>query len=64
VSLSRISFLFLECPDMKVLFISGYTKDIIVERGILEDEFSVITKPVTSHELLKKMREILDWNRF
>jgi PAS domain S-box-containing protein len=47
-------------PDMKVLFISGYTKDIIVERGILEDEFSVITKPVTPHELLKKIREILD----
>jgi PAS domain S-box-containing protein len=51
-------------PDMKVLFMSGYTKDIIVERGILEDEFSVITKPVTSYELLKKVREILDWNRF
>jgi hypothetical protein len=31
-----------------------------VERGILEDEFSVIAKPVTSHELLKKMREILN----
>jgi PAS domain S-box-containing protein len=50
-------------PNMKVLFMSGYTKDIIVERGILEDEFSVITKPVTSYELLKKVREILDWNR-
>jgi two-component system cell cycle sensor histidine kinase/response regulator CckA len=50
-------------PEMKVLFMSGYTKEIIVERGILEDEFSVITKPVTSSELLKKMREILDWNR-
>jgi PAS domain S-box-containing protein len=50
-------------PDIKVLFMSGYTKDIIMERGIMEDEFSVITKPVTPHELLKKMREILDWNR-
>ena len=49
-------------PDIKVLFMSGYTKDIIVERGILDDEFSVITKPVTSYELLKKVREILDWN--
>ncbi len=27
-------------PDMKALFMSGYTKDIIVERGILDDEFS------------------------
>ena len=50
-------------PDMKVLFMSGYTKDIIVERGILEDEFSVITKPVTSYELLTRIREILDFDR-
>jgi len=50
-------------PDMKVLFMSGYTKDIIVKRGIMDDEFSLLTKPVTSHELLKRMREILDWNR-
>jgi PAS domain S-box-containing protein len=51
-------------PDMKVLFMSGYTKEIILEKGILDDEFCVITKPVTSYALLKKMREILDWNRF
>ena len=34
------------------------------KRRVMEDEFSVITKPVTSHELLRKIREILDWNRF
>ncbi|MRR06088.1 MAG: PAS domain S-box protein [Deltaproteobacteria bacterium] len=50
-------------PDMNVLFMSGYTKDIIVERGILDDEFSYITKPVKSFELLKLMRDILDRNR-
>jgi len=47
-------------PDMKVLFMSGYTKDIIVERGFMEDEFSLVAKPVTSDMLLKKIREILD----
>jgi len=46
-------------PDMKVLFMSGYTKDIIVERGVMDDEFSVVTKPVTMHKLLRKIREIL-----
>lgn len=46
-------------PDMKVLFMSGYTKDIIVERGILDEEFSVLTKPITPHKLLRKIREIL-----
>ncbi len=48
-------------PDMKALFISGYTKDIILERGIIEKEFNLVTKPTTSHLLLKKIREILDW---
>ncbi len=36
-------------PDMKALFISGYTKDIILERGIIEKEFNLVTKPTTSH---------------
>jgi PAS domain S-box-containing protein len=47
-------------PDMKVLFMSGYTKDIIVERGIIDDEYCVVTKPVTSRKLLTRIREILD----
>jgi CheY-like chemotaxis protein len=49
-------------PDMKVLFMSGYTKDIIVERGIIDDACGVVTKPVNPHELLKKIREQLDRN--
>jgi two-component system cell cycle sensor histidine kinase/response regulator CckA len=47
-------------PDMKVLFMSGYTKDIVLERGIRDDEFSYVTKPVKSFELLKKVRDVLD----
>jgi PAS domain S-box-containing protein len=47
-------------PDMKVLFMSGYTKDLVMERGILEEESSFLTKPVKSSELLKKVRNILD----
>ncbi|HEX9023666.1 MAG TPA: response regulator [Geobacteraceae bacterium] len=50
-------------PDMKVLFLSGYTKDIIVKRGILEGDASLMSKPVTSAKLLKKVREILDADR-
>jgi len=48
--------------DMKVLFMSGYTKDIIVARGILEDEFNYINKPVKPSELLRTVRDILDRN--
>ena len=48
------------CPDIKVLFMSGYTKDIVIRKGIIEDELGFINKPVTSFELLKKLRSILD----
>jgi len=47
-------------PNMKALFMSGYTKDLFVARGILEDEFSFMAKPISSTELLKKIRSILD----
>jgi PAS domain S-box-containing protein len=47
-------------PDMKVLFMSGYTKDIVIKRGILDDELNFLTKPVTSSQLLNKVRHILD----
>jgi len=47
-------------PDMKVLLMSGYTNDIFIERGIMENEYSFMTKPVMPSDLLKTMRDILD----
>jgi two-component system cell cycle sensor histidine kinase/response regulator CckA len=47
-------------PGIKVLFMSGYTKEVMVGRGILEDEFNFLSKPVTSSELLRNLRNILD----
>ncbi len=47
-------------PGIKVLFTSGYTKDLIVKKGILEEGLHFITKPIFPTELLKKVREILD----
>jgi len=49
-------------PDIKVLFMSGHTKDIIEERGLLDDELSYLTKPVKTFELLRLVRETLDRN--
>ena len=48
------------CPDAKVLFMSGYTADIVLEKGISADDFNIMHKPVTPMELLRKVREILD----
>lgn len=47
-------------PDIKVLFMSGYTADIINSKGILEKGANFISKPVSSHEFLRKVREVLD----
>ncbi len=49
-------------PGMKVLFMSGYTKDLFVQRGILDKEFNFLSKPVSATELLKAVRDILDQN--
>ncbi|HEY6010760.1 MAG TPA: ATP-binding protein, partial [Nitrospirota bacterium] len=46
--------------DVKVLFISGYSADIISSEGILEKGLSFISKPVSPKELLQKVREVLD----
>ena len=48
-----------EDPDIKALFLSGYTADTIVKNGFLEQGLNFISKPVAPAELLRKIREIL-----
>ncbi|MCX5718366.1 MAG: ATP-binding protein, partial [Nitrospirae bacterium] len=47
-------------PDMKALFISGYTSNFIHKRGVLEEGIHFVLKPISPTKLLKKMREVLD----
>ncbi len=47
-------------PKVKVLFISGYTADIIHKKGIFESNINFISKPVTPEALARKIREVLD----
>ena len=47
-------------PEMKVIFISGYTKDIIHQKGIIEKDTAFITKPFQKADLLQRVREVLD----
>jgi len=47
-------------PNIKTLFASGYTADVISPTGILEKGTYFILKPVSPIDLLKKVREILD----
>jgi PAS domain S-box-containing protein len=47
-------------PAMKVLFTSGYTGDVIVHHGMLEQGIEFISKPYTLEQLAKRVREVLD----
>ncbi|MHB8844091.1 MAG: c-type heme family protein [Nitrospirota bacterium] len=47
-------------PDMKALFMSGYSADMISQEGILEKDLNFIAKPLSPTELLQKVREVLD----
>ncbi len=49
-------------PHLKVLFMSGYTDDIIAHRGVLKKEIQLIQKPFSVEGLAAKVREVLDNN--
>ena len=47
-------------PDMKVLYMSGYTDDVVLRHVVLEHGTPFINKPFTKPELLIKVRQLLD----
>jgi PAS domain S-box-containing protein len=49
-----------DCPDIKILFTSGYTAEIIHRKGQLDRNVNFIAKPMQPNELLGKVREVLD----
>jgi CheY-like chemotaxis protein len=46
-------------PDAKLLYMSGYTDDIIVRHGALEPGTHFIQKPFTAPQLTERVRELL-----
>ena len=47
-------------PNMRVAYMSGYTDDAFVLRGIVDSEVAFLQKPITPERLLHKVREVLD----
>ncbi|MCF8053227.1 MAG: response regulator [Desulfobacterales bacterium] len=47
-------------PDLKVLFMSGYTANVIAHRGVLEASMDFIQKPFSKRDLAEKVRKVLE----
>jgi two-component system, cell cycle sensor histidine kinase and response regulator CckA len=47
-------------PSLKVLYISGYTDDMLAHHGVLEANVFLLQKPFAPDDLAKKLREVLD----
>jgi FixJ family two-component response regulator len=47
-------------PEIKILYMSGYTDDAIARHGVLEKGVNYIQKPFTLEGLARKVREVLD----
>jgi CheY-like chemotaxis protein len=50
----------IERPEMRVLFISGYTSDAIGRHGVLDENIAFLEKPFTPASIARKVRELLD----
>jgi two-component system cell cycle sensor histidine kinase/response regulator CckA len=47
-------------PELKVLFVSGYTDGRVVQRGLVDSSTDLLMKPFTPNLLARKVRELLD----
>ena len=46
-------------PKLQVLFISGYTADVLARRGVLQEDVAYLPKPFSADSLVARVRELL-----
>jgi two-component system cell cycle sensor histidine kinase/response regulator CckA len=47
-------------PETRAIFMSGYTGDIVIDKGIEKENVDFLQKPLSITSLLRKIREVLD----
>ncbi|MHC1728167.1 MAG: PAS domain S-box protein [Syntrophobacteraceae bacterium] len=47
-------------PDLKSIFMSGYTANVIAHHGVLDEDIDFLQKPFSVQALLEKVRDVLD----
>ena len=47
-------------PKVKAIFMSGYTGDIVLDKGVERESVDFLQKPISVPKLLIKVREVLD----
>jgi hypothetical protein len=47
-------------PDLRVLFLSGYTDEVVLPYGVPDPGFALLQKPFSPISLARKVREVLD----
>ena len=47
-------------PNLRVLYMSGYTQDVISQAGVLDSGIDFLSKPFTAALLLDRVQAVLD----
>ena len=47
-------------PALRVIYMSGYTEEAIVQHGVIKPGIAFLNKPFTSEALGQKIREVLE----
>ena len=47
-------------PDLRVIYMTGYSRNAVVHQGHIEEGVELLQKPVSQTELAAKVREVLD----
>ncbi len=53
----------LRLPEVRVLYVSGYSQDVVSHRGVLDPGVELLAKPFSSATLLARVRSVLDAGR-